>query len=67
MQNVPNAQEVSATSTKVSLDELARLTGFSPDIIREELFVGGKAPEGVCLEELRAMMLKYIDATLVQD
>lgn len=67
MQTMSDAQCEPEKATKVSLEELARLTGFSTDLIRDELFTGARTSDGVCLEDLRAMMLKYIDATLIQE
>lgn len=52
---------------KVSLDQLAKLTGFSPELIQEELFAGKADGEGVSLEELRSLMLNFIDATMLND
>ncbi len=52
---------------KVSLAALAEMTGFPVELIQQELFMGEKNEEGVSLEELRAAMLNFIDATLIQD
>lgn len=55
------------TKEKISLEQLAKLTGFSPDIIQQELFAGSPDGEGVSLEELRSLMLNFIDATMLAD
>jgi hypothetical protein len=55
------------TNKKVSLAALAEMTGFPIEMIEKELFLGKKNDEGVSLEELRAAMLTFIDATLIND
>ncbi len=52
---------------KVSLEQLAEMTGFPIELIQQELFTGVNSDEGVALEDLRAAMLNFIDATLLQD
>lgn len=44
----------------VNLSELAELTGFPADFIRQELFLDG---DQLTLSKLRLAMLKYLDAT----
>jgi hypothetical protein len=48
----------------VSLETLAKMTGFPVELINEELF-NGSSSDHVCLETLRAAMLSYIDSTLL--
>jgi hypothetical protein len=36
-------------------------------LIQEELFAGKADGEGVSLEELRSLMLNFIDATMLND
>lgn len=49
---------------KVSLDMLAKMTGFPVELIKEEVF-NGEVSSQVSLEELRAAMLSYIDSTML--
>ena len=51
-------------SGKVSLDVLAKMTGFPVALIKEEIFKGQNS-EQVSLEDLRSAMLSYIDATML--
>ena len=53
--------------SKVSLAALSEMTGFPVELIQQELFMGQPNSEGVSLEELRAAMLKFIDATLIEE
>lgn len=50
---------------KVSLEVLAKMTGFPIEMIREEIFKGQDSQQEVSLEELRSAMLTYIDSTLL--
>jgi hypothetical protein len=43
------------------------MTGFSADLIQQELFQGKGSEDGVSLDELRAAMLTFIDTTLLED
>lgn len=52
------------TSTKVSLEVLAKMTGFPVEMIKEELFKGESESE-ISLESLRSAMLTYIDSTML--
>src|SRR4051794_22109664 len=49
---------------KISLDMLAKMTGFPIELIKDEVFHGQNTEE-VSLEELRAAMLSYIDSTML--
>lgn len=49
---------------KVSLEMLAKMTGFPVELIKEEIFKGENT-EQVSLEELRSAMLSYIDSTML--
>lgn len=51
-------------SGKVSLEMLAKLTGFPVDLIKEEIFKGSDA-EQVSLDDLRTAMLSYLDSTML--
>ncbi len=51
-------------SGKVSLEMLAKLTGFPVDLIKEEIFKGSDA-EQVSLDDLRSAMLTYLDSTML--
>jgi hypothetical protein len=51
-------------STKVSLEVLAKMTGFPIEMIMEEVFKGNEEQE-VSLEDLRSAMLSYIDSTML--
>jgi hypothetical protein len=52
---------------KISLEVLAKMTGFPLEMIQQEIFAGEETAEGVSLEDLRAAMLSYIDSTLLSD
>lgn len=49
---------------KVSLEILAKMTGFPVEMIKEEIFPGQNNDQ-VSLEELRSAMLNYIDSTML--
>ena len=49
---------------KVSLDTLAKMTGFPVELIKTEIFNGGDEDQ-VSLEDLRSAMLSYIDSTML--
>jgi hypothetical protein len=49
---------------KVSLEVLAKMTGFPVEVIKEEIFKGD-ASDQISLESLRAAMLSYIDSTML--
>jgi hypothetical protein len=51
-------------SGKVSLEMLAKMTGFPVEVIKEEIFKG-EASDQISLESLRAAMLSYIDSTML--
>jgi hypothetical protein len=51
-------------NTKISLEALAKMTGFPVEMIKEEVFQGQSNQE-VSLEELRSAMLSYIDSTML--
>lgn len=51
-------------SGKVSLETLAKMTGFPVELIKEEIFPG-ESTDQVSLEELRSAMLSYIDSTML--
>lgn len=49
---------------KISLEALAKITGFPIEMIKEEIFKGQDDQE-VSLDELRSAMLSYIDSTML--
>lgn len=63
MENIANAG-VETKNGKVSLEVLAKMTGFPVEMIKEEVFKGHGDQE-VSLEDLRAAMLSYIDSTML--
>ncbi len=63
----PESIATSEAGTKVSLQTLAEMTGFPAELIQQELFLNQASHEGVSLDELRAAMLNFIDATLLED
>lgn len=65
MQHAAPTGEQSKAKEKVSLQQLAELTGFSPEIIKQELFPSNEGDDAVSLEELRSLMMNYIDATML--
>jgi hypothetical protein len=50
---------------KVSLEVLAKMTGFPVELIKEEIFKGQKTDQEVSLDDLRNAMLSYIDSTML--
>ncbi len=50
---------------KISLEVLAKMTGFPIEMIKEEIFQGKETQEEVSLDELRSAMLSYIDSTML--
>ena len=56
----------SEEKSKISLDVLAKLTGFPVQMIQEEVFAG-KGHSEISLEELRSAMLSYIDSTMLSN
>lgn len=51
----------------VSLESLAEMTGFPVEMIRKELFNSELTQEKISLEDLRAAMVNYIDATMLEN
>ncbi len=49
---------------KISLEALAKMTGFPVEMIKEEIFKG-HADQEISLEELRTAMLSFIDSTMM--
>jgi hypothetical protein len=60
-QNMNGSEQVHG---KVSLEVLAKLTGFPVELIKEELF-NGEISEQVSMEALRSAMLTFIDSTIL--
>lgn len=52
------------TNGKISIEALAKMTGFPVEMIKEEIFKGHDDKE-VSLEDLRTAMLSYIDSTMM--
>jgi len=57
--NVKKKFENIAENEKVSLDDLAELTGFPREFIQDEL---GLVSDQITLENLRMNMLKYLES-----
>jgi hypothetical protein len=51
---------------KVSLEVLAKMTGFPVEVIKDEIF-RGEASDQISLESLRTAMLSYIDSTMLMN
>ncbi len=49
---------------KISLEALAKMTGFPVEMIKEEIFKG-QNDQDISLDELRTAMLSYIDSTML--
>jgi hypothetical protein len=62
--NNQNMSSEEKTGGKVSLEVLAKMTGFPVELIKEEIFKGESADQ-VSLEDLRSAMLSYIDSTML--
>jgi hypothetical protein len=62
------AQDLATPGTeqngKISLEALAKMTGFPIEMIKEEIFKGQNDQE-VSLDDLRSAMLSYIDSTML--
>ena len=62
------AQDLATNGTekngKISLEALAKMTGFPIEMIKEEIFKGQNDQE-VSLDDLRTAMLSYIDSTML--
>lgn len=58
----PNGSEIN--TGKISLEALAKMTGFPIEMIKEEIFKG-QSDQEVSLEDLRTAMLTYIDSTML--
>lgn len=67
MQHTTPTGEQTQAKEKVSLQQLAELTGFSPEIIKQELFPSKDGEDSVSLEELRSLMMNFIDATMLTE
>lgn len=65
-ENVATPKSPGQEPRKISLEQLAELTGFPIELIQQELFTGVSSEDGVALEDLRAAMLNFIDSTLLQ-
>ncbi len=52
------------TNGKISIEALAKMTGFPVEMIKEEIFKGQEGQE-VSLDDLRTAMLSYIDSTMM--
>lgn len=64
MTNENQTMAGSEKNGKVSLEVLAKMTGFPVELIKEEIFKG-ESNEEVSLEDLRSAMLSYIDSTML--
>jgi hypothetical protein len=53
---------------KVNLSEFASMVGFPVELIKKELFESGdsskKEQDQISMDELRQVMLKYLDSTM---
>ena len=56
--------ELTDKAEKVSLETLAKMTGFPVEMIKEEIFKG-QTDQEVSLNELRQAMLNFIDSTIL--
>lgn len=60
-QDVKRSEEMNG---KICLEDLAKMTGFPVELIKEELF-NGQISDHVSMESLRSAMLSYIDSTIL--
>lgn len=58
------AQGSETKNGKISIEALAKMTGFPVEMIKEEIFKGQNDQE-VSLDDLRSAMLSYIDSTML--
>ncbi|MDD0853863.1 hypothetical protein HBN50_12195 [Halobacteriovorax sp. GB3] len=63
MSAITSTQDVANTSQReaVNMEELANLAGFPTDFVKKELLIEDNQ---VSMEQLRASMLQYLDATM---
>lgn len=54
-------------AAKVNLFTLAEKTGFPLDLIKKELMLSGEGVEDIELTELRHLLLRYIDQTMIEE
>lgn len=51
----------------ITLESLAKLTGFTTDLIKKELLLSGDDVREISLVELRNAMLSFIDRSMVEE
>lgn len=66
MTNNMTTNGLNEKDSKISLEVLAKMTGFPIEMIKEEIFQGQDGHQEVSLEELRTAMLSYIDSTMLE-
>jgi hypothetical protein len=54
----------SGQNSRVSLETLAKMTGFPMELIQQEVFQGQNMDQ-ISMEDLRSAMLKFIDSTML--
>lgn len=60
------ASKEAATSDEViNLESLAELAGFPVELVKSELWSGEDVPEHVSMDELRSVMMDYIDKAML--
>lgn len=52
---------------KITLESLSQMTGFSKELIQEELLLSDKGIEEIGLEELRLVMASFLDRSMLFD
>jgi len=52
---------------KITLESLSQMTGFSKELIQEELLLSDKGIEEIGLEELRLVMANFLDRSMLLD
>lgn len=58
-------EQGTSVEEKVSLEHFAELAGFPLELVKKELFADSDPQDEICMSELRAFMLKYLDNTMI--
>ena len=51
----------------VNIEEFAQMVGFPADLIKKELFESQEDQGSITMDQLRDVMLKYLNSTMLED
>lgn len=57
----------SSSAEVVNIEDFAQLVGFPADLIKKELFNSTIDQESITMDQLREVMLKYLNSTMLED